>query len=103
MSASEDIHDAPVIPSRGGVRDPQWRTEFVAFQKLLPSLLPTHKGRFVAVHGGQVVATADNFIDAALQAYKKVGYVTLHVGLVSDAPDQVIHLPSPRVQQSVSA
>ena len=36
--------------------------EFVAFARLLPELLETHRGRFAAVHGGVVVPMGGQMI-----------------------------------------
>src|SRR5882672_6616877 len=53
-------HDRP--------RDPKLAREFDAFEGLLPELLPTHRGQYVAVHNGQVVASGTNKLDVAHHA-----------------------------------
>lgn len=91
------VFDAPVIeppPLRG---DPRWRVERDAFLRMLPSLLATHPGRYVAVHGGAVVAVGDDKIEVALEAYRLVGQVPLHVGLVTTEAPRVVRIASPRV------
>jgi hypothetical protein len=92
-----DVIDAPSIDPRGA-SDPRWRREYAAFIRLLPELLKTHHGKFVAVHGSAVVAVGDTFTDAALKAYKLVGYVPLHVGFVSEEPVPAVRAPSPRIR-----
>lgn len=93
-----DVIDAPNL-DRHDPADPRWRREYAAFIRLLPDLLKTHRGKFVAVHNSRVVAEADTLTHAALKAYKLVGYVPLHVGLVSDEPVPAMRMPSPRVMQ----
>jgi hypothetical protein len=93
-----DVIDAPNIDPRGAA-DPRWCREHAAFVRLLPELLKTHREKFVAVHNSAVVAVADTFTDAALKAYKLVGYVPLHVGFVSGESVPVVRLPSPRIRQ----
>jgi hypothetical protein len=95
-----DVIDAPNIDPRGAA-DPRWRQEYAAFIRLLPELLKTHRGKYVAVHHSGVVAVGDSFTDAALKAYKLVGYVPLHVGFVSEEPVPAVRVPSPRIRQPV--
>ena len=99
MSES-DILDPPLllpIPVGG---DEAWKREYVAFLQLLPELLTNLRDKYVAVHDGAVVAVADSFKDAALQAYERCGYVPLHVGKVSDRPQPPARIPSSRILRS---
>ena len=82
-------------------RDPKWEREFAAFQRLLPELLKTHRGKYVAIHDGKVVASGDGRTEVAERAWEHVGYVALHVGLVTDEP-QVEWIPSSREVRAVS-
>jgi hypothetical protein len=97
MQQPDVIIDAPNIESPGSAQDPRWRREYEAFMRLLPELLKTHAGKYVAVHNAAIVAVGDTFRDAAVAAYQRVGYVPLHVGLVSKTPRQPVRVPSPRV------
>jgi len=74
-----------------------WERERRAFDRLLPSLLETHPGQYVAIHSGSIIASGSDRITVALQGYQRVGYVPLYVGLVSEAPRRKVRLPSPRV------
>lgn len=94
----QEVMDAPNIVPSNPVMDKRWLHEYGEFNRLLPELMTTYRDRFVAIHNGGVVAVADTFKDAALEAYKKVGYVPLHVGLVSQTP-AAVRLPSARVRQ----
>jgi hypothetical protein len=76
-----DLMEAPNIRSPDQARDKNWRTEYEAFLGSLPELLKLHRNKFVAVRGGAVIAVADAFKDAAMQACQRAGYVPLHVGL----------------------
>ena len=78
--------------------DPKWDREHGAFVRLLPSLLETHRGRFVAIHGERVVGSGDDQIEIALAAYAQFGYVPIFVGQVSDVPQPVARVASPRVR-----
>lgn len=60
--------------------------EFRAFQRLLPSLLPTHRGKYVAIHLGQVVDSDTEEIALIVRVQAKIGYVPIYVGLVTDSP-----------------
>jgi hypothetical protein len=62
---------------------PKGKREYQAFLRLLPELLATHKGKFVAVHNGEVVDSDADEVALILRVQAKVGYVPLHVGLVT--------------------
>jgi hypothetical protein len=62
---------------------------------MLPDLLQTHAGRFVAVHEGRVVDSGDDKIALALRVYGKYGYVPIYVGPVTVKPT-VYRMPSIR-------
>lgn len=86
-------YDAPVVPTRP---ETKWEREHKAFLRLLPELLSTHRGRYVAIHDGRVVAEGDDRIQVALETYRKHGYHPIHVGLVTTEPEPVARIPSPR-------
>jgi hypothetical protein len=48
-------------------------------------LLTTHKGKYVAVHNEQVVDSDSDDVALVLRVQAKVGYVPIHVGLVTDS------------------
>jgi len=76
----------------------KWERERKAFLRLRPSLLPTHAGRYVAIHGGEVVDSGQDEIALGLRVYSKFGYVPIYVGLVSAEPPAPVRIPSPRVR-----
>ena len=83
---------APVLPA---LPDDKWRREQRAFRALLPALLKTHRGQYVAVHEGQVVESGEDKLAVAGRAYARFGYVPIYVSLVTEQP-AVVRVPSPR-------
>jgi hypothetical protein len=77
--------------------DNKWRREHHAFIRLLPELLKTHKGKYVAIHEERLVESGDDKLEVAFRAYQKYGYVPIYVGLVTNEPIPVIRIPTPRV------
>jgi hypothetical protein len=61
---------------------PKGEREYRAFMRLLPSLLLTYEGKFVAIHDEQVVDSGDNDIELVLRVHQRFGYVPIHVGKV---------------------
>jgi hypothetical protein len=76
----------------------KWERERQAFFHLLPQLLQTHRGKYVAVHEGQVVDMGDDKIALALGVYGRYGYVPIYVSLVADRPLPPERCPSFRVR-----
>lgn len=60
-----------------------------AFYRLLPALLETHRGQYVAVHDEQVVDSGANQVEVALRVLRRIGSVPIFVHLVSHGPEQV--------------
>jgi hypothetical protein len=88
------VPDAIILPAPliDAVTTPpgKWAREHQAFRRLLPDLLQTHRGQFVAVHEGRVIASGQDKLAVALEAFRQVGNVSIHVGLVSDVLEQVV-------------
>ena len=87
---------APVL-SLDGATQTAWEAERSAFLRLLPTLLASQEGRYVAVHQGRVIAAGPDQVDVARQAYAHAGYVPVYVGLVTAGPSRPVRLPSPRL------
>lgn len=68
---------------------PKGEREYRAFLRLLPALLTTQRGKYVAVHNEQVVDSDADDVALILRVQAKVGYVPIHVGLVTDSPPLV--------------
>jgi hypothetical protein len=71
--------------------------EYRAFQRLLPQLLSTYRGRYVAVHEEQVVDSDPDDIALILRVQARYGYLPIHVGLVSDATPAPLRVPHYRL------
>jgi len=80
--------------------DDAWRQEQLqrlepnrtAFQRLLPELLKTHKGQFVAIYKGEVVDADPDNRELAKRIYARKLF-PVYIQLVSKRP-RVIELPS---------
>jgi hydrogenase maturation factor len=66
--------------------------EYQAFLRLLPQLLGTHQGKYVAVHEGQVIDSDTDDIALIQRVHARIGYVPIHVGLVTEQP-LVVRVP----------
>ena len=66
--------------------DSKLERERRAFARLLPQLLATHCGQYVAVHDEQVVDSGADRLEVALRVLRRVGNVDIYVGLVTDQP-----------------
>ncbi len=66
-----------------------------AFQRLLPELLETHYGQFVAIHGGQVIDPAADKGALALRVLAQP-YRPVYIEEVREQP-RIYELPSPEV------
>jgi hypothetical protein len=75
----------------------KWEREYRAFKRLLPELLKTHRGKYVAVHDEHVVDTDTDEIALIRRVHAKVGYVPIHVEIVTDPPPPPIRIPHYRV------
>ena len=81
-------------------QDKAWEEERAAFYRLKPQLLQTHKGLYVAVHGGQVVDTDADNLALAQRAMSKLRGKPFYLQLVSEEP-RTFEVPSPEELYSV--
>jgi hypothetical protein len=65
---------------------PKADRERLAFQRLLPQLLATHRGQYVAVHDGQVIDSGADDVALIQRVHARVGYVPIFVGVVTEQP-----------------
>ena len=80
-----------------------WQSDYHTFLAMFPTLLDRHRGHYVAIREGKVIASGDDKVAVALEAYSRVGYVPVFVGLVDDSPRRVIRVPSPRLLQGTTS
>lgn len=64
----------------------KFEVERQAFYRLLPSLLATHRGIYVAIHGEKVVDFGDDQFDVAIRVQRRIGSVPIFVHLVAEEP-----------------
>jgi hypothetical protein len=76
----------PVAPTK-------WQRERIAFLRLKPELLKTHRGEYVAVHEGQVVDHGSDDVALALRFFAKYGNTPVHIGLVTEFPEATERIP----------
>ena len=79
---------APVIDFPPPPRN-KWEREYRAFLRLLPDLLQTHRGKYVAIHNEQVVDSGDDRLDLAFRVLAKVGGAPIHIGHVTVEPEPI--------------
>lgn len=94
------IASAETTPSAAPPSAPpsdKFEREWAAFRRLLPDLVDTHRGSYVAIHGGSVVDTGPDQVEVAKRAYAKYGNVPIYVGLVTDQPERVVRIPHVKV------
>jgi hypothetical protein len=71
--------------------------EYQAFLRLLPELLKTHRGKYVAIHEGQVIESGDDRLEVIFRALEKAEGASIHVDLVSELPPPPIRIPHYRM------
>lgn len=69
--------------------------ERLAFQRLLPGLLPAYRGQYVAIHDEQVIDSGTDAAELAARVVRRVK-ADIYVGLVSDAPEPACRLGGAR-------
>ncbi|MGL4555174.1 MAG: hypothetical protein ACRC33_28745 [Gemmataceae bacterium] len=96
--------DLPAEPSPtwGGAAEGRADAEVAAFARLLPELLKTHRGQYVAIHGDRVVDSGLEAIPLILKVHRSIGYVPIHVALVTDEPTPVRRVNLPHGPRTVS-
>jgi hypothetical protein len=67
----------------------KWEREYGAFRRLLPQLLQTQSGKYVAVHEERVIDTDADEMALIARVLAKIGNVDFHVGRVTDEPERV--------------
>jgi hypothetical protein len=90
---------APAI-EMATVANNKWAREFEAFQRLLPQLLAAHRGKYVVIHEGHVVDAGDDDLALALRFFSRHGNVPIHVGLVTEQPEPIVHIPHYRMLEA---
>jgi len=95
MSETVAALPAPVIETPPPAS--KWEPEYRAFQRLLPELLKSYAGKYVAIHDEQVVDSDTNELALIGRVLQRVGNVSIHVGLVSERALPPLRVPHYRV------
>jgi hypothetical protein len=86
LSVEPPAPDANAVDG-GPTDDPKFNREWAAFYEMLPELLKTYRGQYVAIHDGQVAASGPDKSAVWRQAHEQFGRVTILVRLVSEVPE----------------
>ncbi len=86
MSDQKDVTYEGNVPQREPTK---FERERRAFLRLLPQLLATHRGQYVAIHDEKVAANGADRMEVAMNVWKRVGGVDLYIGLVTDQPEPI--------------
>jgi hypothetical protein len=95
-----NTHETVTLPAPvlGPTRQPsKWEREYQAFLHLLPELLKTHRGKFVAIHNEKMVDSDSDELALILRVHREHGYVPIHVDLVTEQPPPIHRLPHYRL------
>jgi hypothetical protein len=79
-------YPAPELPK---AQPTKWEREYGAFKQMLPQLLRTNYGEFVAVHEGKVFDSDRDKVALVTRVMDRVGNVEFHVGLVTEKQEQI--------------
>lgn len=69
-----------------------WLAERAAFDRLLPKLLQSHRGRYVAVRGGRLVGSADDPDELFAALWPRSRGRAFYIGRVG-APEPLVDMP----------
>jgi hypothetical protein len=78
----------------GPTNDPKFNHEWAAFHELLPELLKTHCGQYVAIHEGRVVGSGTDKVAVSMDAHRQFGNISILVREVTETP-HVVRIMTP--------
>lgn len=67
----------------------KWEREYRAFKRLLPELLKTHRGKYVAIHEERVIDSDEDRLTLIFRVLPIVGGVSVHIGHVTEGPEPI--------------
>ncbi len=67
----------------------KWEREYRAFRRLLPQLLQTAPGKFVAIHEELVVDSDSDDKALFMRVIRRIGNVDFHLGRASEEPEPI--------------
>jgi hypothetical protein len=92
----EELLLRPAIGSAGD--NPLFERERAAFQRLLPELLKTHRGEWVAVIDGQPVEFGQDFSSVIVPVRRRFGQRPVYVQEIAEEP-RLYTISSPRISR----
>ena len=84
----------PMAGEGGPMTDPKLDREWAAFRAMLPELVKTYGGQFVAIHEGQVVGSGPDKDSVWREAHQRHGNVPILVRGVTETP-RVVRIVTP--------
>lgn len=75
----------------------QFLKDRTVFQEMLPALLKTHNGKWVAIFKGELVDSAENISELSKRVYARLGYQPIYMDEVRVVP-RIYRIPSPRLK-----
>lgn len=75
-------------------RQQAFLAEVAAFERLKPALLKTHRGQFVAIYQGQLVAEGDDELELTRRVDQQFGEVACYIEFVTEETPRRARLTS---------
>jgi hypothetical protein len=79
------------IPISGSTSGEKYDREYAAFRRMLPTLMQTKLGQYVAIHEERVITSGADRMQVVNETLAKIGNVAIHVGLVGSEPSPTSH------------
>ena len=90
----EAIPEVYVSPDRARMEEEQ-----AAYERLRESLLETHEGQHVAIHGGELVDADAELMALVQRVISRFPSEVVHSGPVTRGPDRKLRVRSPRLEK----
>ncbi len=90
---AKPIWDFILPPEQEVDAEADYRREQRAFLRLLPDLLRTHPGLFVAIHDGKAVMLNRSDVELARTFFRQYGDVSVYIGFIGDEPPALQVVP----------
>ena len=87
---------AKVRAGQGALAKDPLMKEMAAFRRMLPQLLKTHRGEYVAFHGGRMVGHSSDDEELASRMFKEPGDAAFYIARVEETP-AACDVPSPEI------
>lgn len=95
IEIQEQLFEAPALIMPKARQDEKWLRERSSFYRLLPSLLVSLRGKWVAIHNETVVEVGDSLHSVLAVVGKRLPKTDVYIQLV-DEKTPVVRMSSPR-------